>query len=101
MRQLMAPALLGVGVAQLSMLINTQIASLLKPGSVSWITYADRLMEFPTALLGVALGVVLTPQGAVAGAKVYDDFRRLLEQEKSLDAVIRQLRAQADQPAAA
>jgi putative peptidoglycan lipid II flippase len=66
---LMMPALLGVGVAQLSMLINTQIASHLAPGSVSWITYADRLMEFPTAMLGVALGVVLMPQLAAARAK--------------------------------
>ena len=66
--KLMGPALLGVGVANLSMLINTQIASHLVTGSVSWITYADRLMEFPTALLGVALGVVLMPQLAAARA---------------------------------
>ncbi|TSE31612.1 Lipid II flippase MurJ [Tepidimonas thermarum] len=65
---LMAPALLGVGVAQISLLINTQIASHLTPGSVSWLTYADRLMEFPTALLGVALGVVLLPQLSAAQA---------------------------------
>ena len=65
---LMAPALLGVGVAQLSLLINTQIASHMTPGSVSWLSYADRLMEFPTALLGVALGVVLMPQLAAAKA---------------------------------
>lgn len=66
--RLMGPALLGVGVAHVSMLINTQIASHLRAGSVSWITYADRLMEFPTALLGVALGVVLMPQLAAANA---------------------------------
>jgi len=65
---LMLPALLGVGVAQLSLLINTQIASHLAVGSVTWLFYADRLMEFPTALLGVALGVVLTPQLAAARA---------------------------------
>lgn len=65
----MAPALLGVSVAQLSLLINTQIASHLGPGSVSWLTYADRLMELPTALLGVALGVVLTPQLSAAQAR--------------------------------
>ncbi|MDD5324238.1 MAG: murein biosynthesis integral membrane protein MurJ [Polaromonas sp.] len=63
---LMLPALLGVSVAQISLLINTQIASYLATGSVSWITYADRLMEFPTALLGVALGVVLMPELAEA-----------------------------------
>ncbi len=65
---LMLPALLGVSVAHISTLINTQIASHLAPGSVSWLTYADRLMEFPTALLGVAIGVVLMPQLAAAHA---------------------------------
>jgi putative peptidoglycan lipid II flippase len=64
----MAPALLGVSVAQLSLLINTQIASHVGVGAVSWLTYADRLMEFPTALLGVALGVVLLPQLSAAQA---------------------------------
>ncbi len=62
----MAPALLGVSVAQVSLLINTQIASHLAVGAVSWLTYADRLMEFPSALLGVAIGVVLTPQLSAA-----------------------------------
>jgi putative peptidoglycan lipid II flippase len=65
---LMGPALLGVGVSHVSTLINTQIASHLASGSVSWITYADRLMEFPTAMLGVAMGVVLMPQLALARA---------------------------------
>jgi putative peptidoglycan lipid II flippase len=65
----MVPALLGVSVAQLSVLINTQIASHQGVGSVSWLTYADRLMEFPTALLGVALGVILLPQLSGAQAK--------------------------------
>ena len=69
--KLMVPALLGVSVAQISLLINTQIASHLAPGSVSWLTYADRLMEFPTAMLGVAIGVVLTPQ--LAAARAADD----------------------------
>ena len=72
--KLMLPALLGVSVAQISLLINTQIASHLRPGSVTWISYADRLMEFPTAMLGVALGVVLMPQLAGARAAL-DDAR--------------------------
>jgi len=66
--RMMLPALLGVAVAQISLLINTQIASWLTPGSVTWLGYADRLMEFPTAMLGVALGVVLMPQLASARA---------------------------------
>jgi putative peptidoglycan lipid II flippase len=65
----MAPAVLGVSVAQLSLLVNTLIASYQGPGAISWLTYADRLMEFPTALLGVALGVVLLPQLSAAQAK--------------------------------
>jgi putative peptidoglycan lipid II flippase len=65
----MGPAMLGVSVAQLSLLINTQIATHVGPGAVSWLTYADRLMEFPTALLGVALGVVLLPQLSAAQAR--------------------------------
>lgn len=72
--RLMLPALIGVSVAQISLLINTQIASHLATGSVSWITNADRLMEFPTAMLGVALGVVLMPQLASARA-AKDDAR--------------------------
>jgi len=70
--QQMAPALLGVSVAQISLVINTQIASHVAVGAVSWLTYADRLMEFPTALLGVALGVVLLPQLSAAQARQDD-----------------------------
>lgn len=71
---MMGPALLGVSVAQVSLLINTQIASHLAPGSVTWLFYADRLMEFPTAMLGVALGVVLMPQ--LASARAANDAKR-------------------------
>jgi putative peptidoglycan lipid II flippase len=59
--KLMAPAALGVSVAQVSLVINTQIASWLGNGPVSWLYYADRLMEFPSGLLGVALGTVILP----------------------------------------
>jgi putative peptidoglycan lipid II flippase len=59
--RLMAPAALGVSVSQVSLLINTLFASFLAAGSVSWLYYADRLMEFPAGLLGVALGSILLP----------------------------------------
>jgi len=59
--RLMAPATLAVSVAQISLVINTHIAARLESGSVSWLSFADRLMELPTALLGVALGTVLLP----------------------------------------
>ncbi|CAM3730546.1 murein biosynthesis integral membrane protein MurJ [Polynucleobacter brandtiae] len=67
--KLMGPAVFAVSVAQISLLINTNIASRLPAGSVSWLSYADRLMEFPTALLGVALGTVLLPSLSKANAK--------------------------------
>jgi putative peptidoglycan lipid II flippase len=59
--KLMGPAIFGVSVTQISILINTIIASFLVSGSVSWLYFADRLMEFPTGLLGVALGTILLP----------------------------------------
>ena len=65
----MGPALLGVSVAQISLIINSQIASHLGVGAVSSLFFADRLMELPTALLGVALGVVLTPQLSASAAR--------------------------------
>jgi putative peptidoglycan lipid II flippase len=64
----MGPAILAVSVAQFSLIINTQIASYLAPGSVSWISFGDRLMEFPTAMLGIALGTVLLPSLSQAHA---------------------------------
>ncbi len=60
MRQ-MGPAIFGVSISQISLLINTVFASFLVTGSVSWLYYADRLMEFPTGVLGVALGTILLP----------------------------------------
>ncbi|MDO5686878.1 MAG: murein biosynthesis integral membrane protein MurJ [Neisseria sp.] len=57
----MLPAMLGVSVAQISLVINTIFASFLPSGSVSWMYYADRLMELPTGVLGVALGTMLLP----------------------------------------
>ena len=65
----MGPALLGVSVAQLSLMINSQIASHMGEGAVSGLVFADRLMELPSAILGVALGVVLTPQLSSAQAR--------------------------------
>ncbi|WP_092411141.1 MULTISPECIES: murein biosynthesis integral membrane protein MurJ [Candidatus Ichthyocystis] len=64
-----APAVLGVSVTQISILLNTLFASFLKTGSISWIYYADRLMEFPTGMLGAALVTVLLPEMSTAQAK--------------------------------
>ncbi len=64
----MLPATFAVSVAQVSLIINSNIASHLARGSVSWLSYADRLMELPTGLLGVALGTVLLPSLSKAHA---------------------------------
>ncbi|BEV73445.1 MULTISPECIES: murein biosynthesis integral membrane protein MurJ [unclassified Paludibacterium] len=57
----MLPAIFSVSVAQISLLLNSTFASFLPSGSVSWMYYADRLMEFPTGVLGAALGTILLP----------------------------------------
>lgn len=76
----MLPAILGVSVAQISLLINTNIATWLQPGSVTWLSFADRLMEFPTALLGIALGTVLLPSLSAAYAREdYNAYSGLLD----------------------
>ena len=76
--KLMAPAILGVSVSQISLLINTIFASFLDSGSVSWLYYADRLMEFPAGMLGVALGTILLPSlsrhHAVADSRAFSDL---------------------------
>jgi putative peptidoglycan lipid II flippase len=78
--RLMGPAVLGVSVAQISLLINTIFASFLGTGSVSWLYYADRLMEFPAGMLGAALGTILLPSLAKyhAGEK-FDEYSKLLD----------------------
>ena len=65
----MGPAVFAVSAAQISLMINTNIASRLATGSVSALSYADRLMEFPTAMLGVALGTILLPSLSKASAE--------------------------------
>jgi len=60
--KLMAPALLGSSVAQINLLLDTVIASFLAAGSLSWLYYSDRLMEFPLGLLGVTLATVILPR---------------------------------------
>jgi putative peptidoglycan lipid II flippase len=78
--KLMAPAVLGVSVAQVSLLINTIFASFLVTGSVSWLYYADRLMEFPSGMLGAALGTILLPSLAKYHAREnFDEYSRLLD----------------------
>ena len=78
--KLMAPAVLGVSVSQISLLINTIFASFLGTGSVSWLYYADRLMEFPSGMLGAALGAILLPSlSKYHASENFDAYSRLLD----------------------
>jgi putative peptidoglycan lipid II flippase len=76
----MGPALFGVSIGQISLLINGIFASFLVTGSVSWLYYSDRLMEFPTGVLGVALGTILLPSLSRSFAeKTGEEYSRLLD----------------------
>jgi len=83
--KLMLPAIFGVSVAQISIVLNNIFASFLQTGSVSWLYYADRLMEFPTGVLGVALGTILLPSLSRAfaekadGQNTEDEYSLLLD----------------------
>ena len=61
-RELMLPAIFGVSVSQINMLLDTVLASFLADGSVSWLYYADRLMELPLGVFGIAIATVILPK---------------------------------------
>ncbi|MEH6365354.1 murein biosynthesis integral membrane protein MurJ [Pseudomonas sp. J237] len=76
----MGPAIFGVSVSQISLIINTIFASFLVAGSVSWMYYADRLMELPSGVLGVALGTILLPALSKTYASAdHSEYSRLLD----------------------
>lgn len=70
-RTLMIPALFGVSVSQINLLLDTLIASFLMTGSISWLYYSDRLLEFPLGLFGIAIATVILP--ALSKNHVSDD----------------------------
>jgi len=59
--RLMAPSIFGTAVTQFSVFISTVIASLLAQGSISFLYYADRIMEFPLGIFGIAIGTAVLP----------------------------------------
>lgn len=78
--RLMIPALFAVSVTQINLLLDTVLASFLAAGSISWLYYSDRLMEFPLGVLGVALGTVILPRLSQRQAEASpDEFRRTLD----------------------
>jgi len=60
-KKLMIPALFGVSVSQINLMLDTLIASFLMTGSISWLYYSDRLLEFPLGLFGIAIATVILP----------------------------------------
>ncbi|ASJ70449.1 murein biosynthesis integral membrane protein MurJ [Granulosicoccus antarcticus] len=78
--KLMVPAILGSSVAQINLLLDTVIASFLTAGSLSWLYYSDRMLEFPLGMLGVTLGTIILPRLAREHSlNSPDDFRRTLD----------------------
>ncbi len=82
--KLMLPAIFGVSVTQINLLLDTLIASFLAAGSVSWLYYSDRLVEFPLGIFGIALATVILP--SLSKNHAADDP---VEFSKSLDWALR------------
>lgn len=78
--KLMGPTLFGSSVAQVNLLLNTVIATFLFAGSVTWLYYSDRLLEFPLGIFGVAVGTVILPHLAKQHASEnHDGYSRGLD----------------------
>ncbi|MHB1942869.1 MAG: murein biosynthesis integral membrane protein MurJ [Acidiferrobacteraceae bacterium] len=71
--RLMLPALFGASVAQINLVVDTVLASFLKSGSVSWLYYSNRLLEFPLGVFGIALGTVILPSLSEKHARLTPD----------------------------
>lgn len=74
---LMAPSVFGVAVAQVNILVSTLLASFLAEGSVSYLYYADRVMEFPLGIFAIAVATVILPRLSQQAAR--KDYQELQE----------------------
>ena len=87
--RLMIPGIFSVSIAQINLLVNTILASFLITGSVSWLYYADRLMEFPLGVFAVALGTVILPALSQKHAKASkEEFSRTLDWSLRLGLIV-------------
>lgn len=87
--RLMLPALFGASVSQVNILIDTALASLLVTGSISWLYYADRMMEFPLGVFSIALGTVVLPSLSRAFQRGdHADYGRTLDWGLKLVALV-------------
>lgn len=79
-RKLMLPALFGVSISQINLLLDTVIASLLMTGSIAWLYYSDRLIEFPLGLFGIGIATVILPSlSKLHSSKKGSDFQDTLD----------------------
>ncbi len=77
---LMLPAMFGVSVGQINLLLDTVLASFLQSGSISWLYYSDRLLEFPLALFGITIATVILPNlSARFAEKTRDEFAKTVD----------------------
>lgn len=87
--KLMGPVIFGSSVAQINILLDTIIASFLAVGSLSWLYYSERLMQFPLGILGVALATVILPRLSFGAThKAHGDFARTLDWAVKLTLLI-------------
>jgi putative peptidoglycan lipid II flippase len=78
--KLMLPALFGVSVAQINLLLDTVLASFLQTGSVSWLYYSDRLAELPLGVFGIAIATVILPSlSRKHSEKSGEEFAKMLD----------------------
>ncbi len=78
--KLMVPAIFGVSVFQINVMVDTLFASLLVVGSVSWLYYSDRLMEFPLGVIGVAISTVILPHlSRHHASEAHQDFSQTID----------------------
>ncbi len=85
---LMAPTLFATSVQQINLLVDTILASFLIAGSISWLYFSDRLVEFPLGIFGVALGTVILPRLSAEQGTDPEAFSRTLDWALRLTAVI-------------
>lgn len=78
-RILMLPALFGVSVGQINLLLDTVLASLLADGSVSWLYYSDRLVELPLGIIGIAIATVVLPSLSKDHAAASGEFSKTID----------------------
>ncbi|CAM4322428.1 murein biosynthesis integral membrane protein MurJ [Pseudoalteromonas ostreae] len=79
-RKLMLPALFGVSISQINLLLDTMIASLLMTGSIAWLYYSDRLIEFPLGLFGIGIATVILPAlSKLHSSEKNSDFQHTLD----------------------